>query len=110
MPGNATAALFLSSPMVLVKQETPEKLPTYLPRPKNGTSFRIKALSVVFVKDSLGNCDIRMFLIFRLLTSLVRYKMVNSFIGFLKGAMLPLSGLCKNSPISLTLFPTVFNR
>ena len=69
IPGKAIAARFFSSPMVLVKQETPEKLPIYLPIRKSEISFRIMVLSAVFVNDSLGKaCDMRMFRIFKLLT------------------------------------------
>jgi len=111
IPGKARAARFFNSPIVLVKHDTPEKLPTYFPIPKSGMSLRMKVLTVIFANDSLGKgCNILVFLNFNFLTCKTGYKMVNSLMGFLKGRKLATSGLCKNSPISVTLFPTVFNR
>ena len=53
-PGMATAARCFNSPMVLVKQDTPKKLPIYLPRPIQGTTLRMADLMVSFGIDSSG--------------------------------------------------------
>ena len=50
----AMAARFFNSPMVLVKQDTPKKLPTYLPRPIKGIILRIADLMVSLGIDSFG--------------------------------------------------------
>ena len=50
----AMAALFFNSPMVLVKQDTPKKFPTYLPMPIKGMTLRIADLMVTLCKDCSG--------------------------------------------------------
>ena len=50
----AMAARFFNSPMVLVKQDTPKKLPTYLPMPIKGMILRIADLMVSRCNDCLG--------------------------------------------------------
>ena len=49
----AMAARFFNSPMVLVKQDTPKKLPMYLPRPIKGMTLRKADLMVTLVLTPL---------------------------------------------------------
>jgi len=105
------AARFFSSPMVLVKQDTPKKLPIYLPRPIRGMTFRMADRTVNLDNDSLGNGFSELTLRnFKALTFNTVYKMVNSFVDFVGRVKGMPSDLCKNSTISVRRFPTVFNR
>ena len=107
----AMAARCFNSPMVLVKQDTPKKLPMYLPRPSQGITLRMADLMVSFGIDSSGKgFNEPMLRNFKALTFKSSYKMVNSFGDFVCCVKVMGSGLCKNSTMSLRRFPTVLNR
>ena len=96
----AMAARCFNSPMVLVKQDTPKKLPIYLPMPSKGMILRMADLMVSFGNDSFGKGFNELMLRnFKALTLKYRYKMVNSFVDFVACVRVMDSGLCKNSTI-----------
>ena len=107
----ATAARCFNSPMVLVKQDTPKKLPMYLPRPNKGITLRMTNLMVSFGIDSSGKGFNEPILRnFKALTFKHSYKMVNSFGDFVRCVKFRDSDLCKNSTIAMRLFPTVLSK
>src|SRR5687768_6236282 len=97
--------------MVLVKYDTPKKLPIYFPMPTREMIPRIAARMVSFGTEAFGKGLSELTLRnFKALTINCSYKMVDIFAPLLGRVEVSGSVLCKNSTMSVGRFPTVLNK